>query len=340
MAVLPTIVKSWVQLLTTGTPGVRLVFSTLLDSSQQVAFRLKDFLVSGSTAATKYTVLWTSSGGTGPTNSADHTDRITSAATWTPRATVAAASQAWYVLTGGLGEQILITFQGATDDIFRISFSPGGLFVLAGTTNQQPTATDEQLMYNGNTVVGNVASTDRILHIWARNDAKGFRFVVYRAGLLVSPAIFIEEFVSSVVLPAVLTPPVCGGVVTGSILPSQAFLAPILNTIIIVVRTTVSSTGFNAMCSFGGEAGSGGAPAFSTYITTTDLQAGAFAPYPFSIHTQTTGTKGRVGNLIDMWGVSPTGALAGDGFGTSYQFVMVGQYLMWPNPSNTAPTLS
>jgi hypothetical protein len=318
---------------------VRLVFSSVTDSAQQVAFRLKDFLVSGSTAATKYTVLWTSSGGTGPTNSADHTDRITSAATWTPQASIAAASQAWYVLTGGLGEQILITNQGGSTDIFRISFSPGGLFVLAGTTNQQPTATDEQVIFSATTIVNSAASTDRILHIWARNDAKGFRFLVYRAGVPVSAAIFIEEFVSSVSAPAVLSPAVCGGIIGNQILPSQAFLAPIPNQIFVAARTSVASTGFNASCGFCGEAGVGGFPAFSTYTTLTELQSNAFAPYPFSLHTTTTGTKGRVGNLIDMWGVSPTGAIAGDGFGTSYQFVMVGQYLLWPNPSNVAPLI-
>src|SRR5262245_20319881 len=174
---LPVIQKTWRQLLTAGTPGSRVPFVSVLDTMQQVIFRIKDYLCNSSGATTKYTVLWSSSGGTGPTNANDHTDRLTSPTAWTPPATAATASQAWVVLVGGSGEQILFAFQGATDDVMRVAYSPGGLYTLAATTTNQPTATDEQLVIGGasNSIVNNATSTDRILHLWVRDDGKGFR---------------------------------------------------------------------------------------------------------------------------------------------------------------------
>ncbi len=336
---LPTIVKTWKQLLTTGTPGSRITFVSVLDTMQNFAFKLKDGLIGGLGATTDYTLKWTSSGGVGPTNSSDNTDRLPNAAAWTPRATVAAASQAWFVVTGAFGEQILVAFQGASDDICRISFSPGGLFVLAGTTTHQPTATDEQVVLSVTSVVNSTASGDRILHIWARDDAKGFRVAIFRSGAVTAPIFGVEEFTSGATAPAVITPPLMGFAwSSGNIATSNLHGTFSGNARGCVIRTTVSSVAFNAQCEFMTECNSVQS-AIDRYTFQPELQGAGYAPYLFGIHSNTTGTRGRAGNPIDWWGVGPAGFAAGDGFGTSYQFVHLGAFL-WPNPSNVAPTIA
>lgn len=336
---LPTIAKTWKQLLTAGTPGKRVTFVSVLDTMQNFAFELYTFLTAGSGAGTLYSHVWSCSGGTGPTNSSDHTVRITSAASWTPRATVAGASQAWFVLSGALGEQILVTFQGASDDICRISFSPSGAFALAGTTNQQPTATDEQVVMSATTIVNSTASADRILHFWARDDAKGFRVAIYRSSVLAAAIWGIEEFTSGVTTPASVSVALWGFAFSSGNTAASAlhggFAASSRGG---VIRTTVSSVGFNAQVYLQTESDNGGNSAIALYTFQPELQGSGYAPYLFGIHTATTGTRGRAGNPIDWWGCSPASVAQGDGFGTSYQFIQEGAFL-WPNPSNTAPTI-
>lgn len=337
---LPTIVKTWRQLMTAGTPGVRVTFSSVLDTMQQVAFRTKDFLCNSSGATTKYTVLWSSSSGTGPSSASDHTDRITGPASWTPRAATASAPQAWVVLVGGLGEQILLSFQGASDDVMRVEFSPGGSYVLASDTSNPPTAVDEQLVIGGGNVsiVSAATSGDRILHLWARDDAKGVRVALYRSGALAGPIWFIEEFISGCTPPAALKTAVCGGGYAAGLTTAAGLTSSgTVNAGAISVRTLVASTAFNAVCFIGCEGfGTSNAPA--AYTLPPEAQGGGFTPYPLSIHSVTNGSRGRWGNLIDMWIVSPAGMVPGDGFGTSYQFHQVNA-LLWPNPANTPPTI-
>lgn len=343
---LPTIQKTWRQLLTGANPGGRVPFVSVLDTMQQVAFRIKDFLCNSSGATTRYTVLWSASSGTGPTSASDHTDRIGSAASWTPRATSAAASQAWVVLVGAMGEQILLAFQGNTDDVMRVAFSPGGQYQLAATTSNQPTAADEQLVVGGTTssIVNSATSGDRILQLWVRDDGKGFRVALYRTSALAGPVWFIEEFATGCTPPAAVTPAVCGGgYVPGQLTANNITALPAVNTSAIVIRTTVASAPFNALCSMGCEGF--GAPATpnnlsapAQYVTPPEAQGLGFAPYPLSIHSTTTGTRGRWGNLIDMWLLQPSGLAVGDGFGASYQFHQVNA-LLWPNPANQAPII-
>ncbi len=348
----PAYAKTWKQLLTAGVPGQRLAFTaTVLDSSQQFAFRLKDYLVNGN-ATTKYTVKWTCTGVTGPTNAADSTDRITSSATWITRATVAAAAQAFWVLTGQFGEQIMLCFQGASDDIMRISFSPGGLFVLAGTTTNQPTATDEQVILSATSIVGSTASADRVLQCWMRDDGKGFRAAVYRSSVLTCPIFWIEEFTpgwaTGANISVSVTPAIYGGAIaTVSLIAGVivgAFSANGSSTPGLLMRTTVSGAGFNAQCSFCAENGatSNALVAISGQTVTQEAQGGTFAPYPLGIITTTAGTKGRWGNVIDMYIVNPSGILAGNGFGTAFEWVHLAAsgVVIWPNPSQQPPTIA
>jgi hypothetical protein len=414
MTTLPAITRTWKQLLTTGVPGQRISFVSVLDAMQNTLYGLKNFLVSTSGATTKYQVVWTASGGTGPANSADSTDRWSGAAAITPRATVAAASQAWclllagnaqpvwtintvyaqgtYVTNGGnvyicrtagtsagsggptttaadivdntahwqflqvgTGQtQILLAFQGASDDICRISFSPGALFVLAGTTNNQPTATDEQVFLSATTIVNATASADRILHVWASDDAHAFRALVMRSSVVVSPAFGVEDFQAGVTsFPvngsasvATLPRATWGFAFVNSLMTAAQITAAAYSTTAGsnyggLVRALVSSSFFSCSTLLGGEASGLGAGDHSFFTFQPELQGGAgYIPWPLGMVTNTAGARGRLGNPVDWWAVSPSGGVVGDGLGASYQFWQVGTSVIWPNPSNAAPTLT
>lgn len=420
-AALPTITRTWKQLLVSTVPGARITYVSVLDAMQQTLYGLKNFLVSGSGATTKYGVVWSASGGTGPANSADATDRWTSASTITPRSATAGASQAWIVLLAGNARaawvannlytagdyvtnggnvyicrggvvsgtpqltgtsassggptgttaditdnvahwqflqagtgatQILIAFQGASDDIARISFSPGALFTLAGTTNQQPTATDEQVIVSGTTIVATTTSGDRILHVWASDDAHAFRCVVLRSGAFTGPAFGVEDFQRGVTSFPVLGNGYVAAMPTAvwgfsfNATPMSTLIGSYSNTAGSncggLTRSLVSGSSFSNTCNVGIEAtGAGGSfqSALAYYSFAPELQASLFSPYPMSLHSNLAGARGRLGNLIDWWALAPSGYAVGDGFGSSYQFWQV-QGALWPNPSNTAPTIA
>lgn len=132
--------------------------------------------------AAGWTMKFSSDGSTGPSGPTDTTDRWTSAATCQTRATIAGASQSWAVLQNATGLQLLFTFQGASDDIARVSMSQGGLFLLASPSTQQPTATDEVLATTGSSVINATASADRVMSIGC--TSKDWWCSTYRAGAI------------------------------------------------------------------------------------------------------------------------------------------------------------
>lgn len=161
--------------------NVRQAFTTLVGVMGWFAYENKTRML-----LNNWTVKFTCDGTTGPSSGADTTDRITSAATFATRATIAGAAQAWYVLQNLDGVQLLITYQGATDDIARIAFSPGGLYVPAGTATFQPTATDEVVMSTGSTIINVTASLDRVMSIFCAADSTAWRFGLWRNNTTIS----------------------------------------------------------------------------------------------------------------------------------------------------------
>jgi hypothetical protein len=156
-------------------PNVRNAYTTLADMAGWYIYQNHAWLISHG-----WTVKWTSDGVTGPASAADHTDRIVSNAAASVRAAVAAAPQSYTVLTNADGVDFMFTFQGATDDVIRISYSIGGLFTLAGTTTHQPTATDETVFCQGNSVVNGTAGLDRVMTIWAADDGTAWTNLLWR----------------------------------------------------------------------------------------------------------------------------------------------------------------
>jgi hypothetical protein len=135
-----------------------------------------------------------------PSGPTDTTDRWTSIATASIRGTAAGTAQSYAVLQNADGLQILFAYQGAGlsptgDDIGRISYSPGGLFVLASPSTNQPTATDEVVTSAANSLVNATASQDRVLHIWTTTDTKHWSCLLARGGNI-QTAIGVERVIS------------------------------------------------------------------------------------------------------------------------------------------------
>lgn len=181
----PILTKAW-----TISPNLRRPFASLADSTGWFFYENKTKML-----AAGWTVKFTSDGTTGPSGSGDTTDRWLSIANASTRGASAATPQSYAVLQNADGLQVMFAFQGATDDVGRITYSPGGLFILAGTTTHQPTATDEVTTSVGSSLVNAATSQDRVLHIWVTTDTKQWSCLLARGGNI-QTAIGIERVIS------------------------------------------------------------------------------------------------------------------------------------------------
>jgi hypothetical protein len=332
---LPTKLLNWNGIL----PNQRITFVSLIDTMQNYLYGIKTHHLAHGT-----TTLWSASGGTGPTNAADHTDRWSSAATVTPRATIAAASQGWWIGTRPDGAQIKLCFQGASDDIAKISFSPGALFALAGTTNNEPTATDEQVISSGQTLIGSTASADRVWHGWCDSTGNNYRYVIFRSNQIVGVMWGMETFTNLTVSPCVISPAIRGFFIAGnnsaaSNYISTAFSTSTNNSTGSVIRTVISSVGFNAQCAWGAEELGGSV----TALDGVNCEVNGNAPLirTIGISSLTAGTRGKVGNCIDYWitqdsqlsGVTTTGK----DFIQIHTSATASTGALWPWDSSTTP---
>lgn len=171
----PITTKLW-----TVTPNKRNAYVSLVDMTSWCLYENKLAMI-----AAGWTVKFSSNGVTGPANGADTTDRWLARANAGVRATIAGAAQSWIVLQNVDSVQVLLAFQGATDDIARITFSPRGLYTLAGTTTFQPTASDEVTSSSATTIINATTSADRVMTIWCSNDTRNWSFILFRASAIV-----------------------------------------------------------------------------------------------------------------------------------------------------------
>jgi hypothetical protein len=256
---------------------------------------------------------------------------------------------AWQYMQAGTGApQYLIAYQGASADVFRISVSPAALFTLAGTSNNQPTATDEQVICSATSIVNATASADRILHLWASDDGNAWRMVVLRSGAMAGPLVGGETVQDTVAQfpvngsSAVATLP-CNS--WGFSISSTTLSSPNLtsgysaNSAGGLIRALVSGTFYSCQCTMETMMFAGVA-SYQEYTFQPELAGGGFLPWPLRLETvNATGARGPVGNLIDWWACAPSGRTLGDGFGPAYQWWQLNDMLM-PNPSAQAPILS
>ncbi len=155
-------------------------FVSLNDSASYFIFQNFTAMTAGGA-----TIKWTCDGVTGPTGAGDTTNRLLTKANCTVQGAAAGNAQCYFVVTNSDGLQLAIFYQGATSDIIRVAYSPGGLYTLASPTTQQPTATDE-VVVSASSVIGATASADRVLQIWTTTGCKNWSCAVFRQNAIVN----------------------------------------------------------------------------------------------------------------------------------------------------------
>jgi hypothetical protein len=206
----------------------------------------------------------------------------------------------WMVLTDGNGADICLSFVGATGDIARISFSPSGAYVAAGTATFTPTATDEQVLFTGVSLITNSTVNDRIVNIWTDSEAKLMRVCTYVAGAL-ADGNWGVELVNANRVTISYSPAVWGFafITTQFAMTSSGFFAAFLaNSRGGYAR--INGTTVNIF--MGAEAFGGGSYILFNSTTKPELQKGiGQAMFPILIGTATTNRQGPIGNVYDWW---------------------------------------
>lgn len=318
---LPTVTQTW-----SFSINNRHTFDTVLATMQDFAFKFKGFL--------KTTLGLTVKGScTAGTGAMDATDRWTVLTDVTPQGANAASSQAWFVLTDANGADFLLAFQGASNDIFKFSMSPGGLFVAAGTPANQPTATDECSIVSATTIVNATASADRLYHFLGTTDKKMFRAIVHRSGAGIS-MVGQERFTTAVVSPTTCSPAVWGFFYNVFTFGGGA------NTIMGAGSTTGggiarvhAAQDLNITIGGGGKVfgAIGGTTGTFFGVEKADLQGGnGELILPVTLTSATASGQGKLGKRFDWWAALSNASgtpVQGDMFGTN-QFAAVGAHVM------------
>lgn len=185
----PQLTKNW-----NIAPNLRRPYTSMADQVGWCFYENKTKML-----AAGWTVKWSSNGTDGPTGPGNTIDRWSSIANIATRGTASATAQSWIVLQNTDGLQVLLAYQGATADVARITYSPGGLFVPQGYSapqfNYQPTATDETYCLTGGSLVEPSTSQDRVMTIWTTTDSTQWSFVISRSDVIVN-AIGVEKVIS------------------------------------------------------------------------------------------------------------------------------------------------
>lgn len=322
---LPSIVKTW-----SISTNNRIVFVSLNDTMANYLLGVKNFLKNTG----GYTVKGSSNG---TTAAMDGTDRWITSANAATRNSASGAAQSWFVFTDGNGCDLLLTYQGSTDDVARISYSIGGLFVAAGTAVNQPTATDEAVISSAISLINNTTSLDRIWFGWVDSTKKLCRFQISRNGAFTG-IVWGLELTSPVISGAVVvwTPAVWGfgaAAATSNI---------VLGNVSGVARVTAGSAGTTCSIKYGIEVFGN---SFTTWGNTKlELQGGKEYPaFPISIASVTTGARGKFANLFDTWLGRTTGGDEGTVYGQGTHIGVSGLHngtgsTLWPW-NNTSPVL-
>lgn len=328
---LPTVQKTW-----SISASNRVTYVSLNDTVASILYGVKNYLVT--TGA--YTVKYTCDGTTGPTSGSDHTDRWASKANCTTRFNGSAGAQSFVVLTDGNGCDILITYAGATDDIFKVSFSPSGVFTPAGTANQQPTATDQQDFVPG-TVSSILATTsgDRLWSCWVDSQNKLFRVAIARAGSWVGLIWGVELVASRVSGGVSFSPAVWGFNYTPANMTAGSAIGFGATNYSVNVRGGLAkANSTNIQCLGGLEYFGGDAAQWGN--VKTELQGSTGYPiFPLSVGSITAGAQGPVGDLYDWWLGRTTSVSHGDVYGSN-QFACMGPGIFWPWTGVAAPVMT
>lgn len=249
---------------------------------------------------------------------------------WSSTAAVRGANtttaQSWIVITHANGAQTLFAYTGGTDDIARISGSPGGLFILAGTATFAPTATDEVVGITGVTLINSTASANRVANYQVDTAHNGWRMFMFRSSVLAAALLWGELFDPTYLIsPASCAVPVWWGTMNTSSTsqaggPQGAFSASSLggSTRMVVsgVPLTVNLGGTSKILSGG----------FNNETNVAnELNGGGFMDRAIGLCSTTTSARGDVGKRFD-WRVTAELKACGEKSGDS----------LWINLNNTS----
>ncbi len=284
---------------------------------------------------------------TGVAAAMDGVNRWATAANALVRAANTTTANSWIVLTDGNGCNVCLSYVGASDDVCRISFSPSGVYVAAGTATFTPTATDEVLLTAGGTIIdATAAGTARTYFGWVDSQAKMCRNLLSlnSTGSPAGTTWGVELFDSSL-QSQVISPSVWGFAFDATNFTyGQSFSAGISGAAVTGTRggrcranaTTINLNGAPIVF-FGATAG-----AFVN--VNTELQGTNGYPIwgPWRLGSPTATMTGVAGVLIDWWGCRNANAVATCNLGDtldSKNYMVVGLQggIMWPWDGATTP---
>lgn len=237
----------------------------------------------------------------GVTAAMDGVNRCTLAAGFAVRATIAGAAQSWIVVSDGT-VQIKFTYKGASDDIATVAFSPGSLYVVAGTATFEPTATDERLIITTTSIIGSTASGNRVFHVWIDSTHRLWRTAIMSAGTLCGPLLWCELFDVIAISPVVIPIPVWGGAQDKANLQSIGSLCSAFqaNSCGGVGKVTLSGT--PTLVSYGGTYETFNNNAANDDGVNAAAQGGVPILRPIGLAFSTIGgIVGKAGNRIDWY---------------------------------------
>ncbi len=324
MSALPTFLKTWDFQASLPKVNVSIPYVSLNDVMATFLYGIKNHAVTDLGAT-----VWGSCDGT----TGDATDRWASKANVTTRGATTGNANSWIVIVYA-GVQWLISYVGATDDLATIAYSPGSLYVLAGTPTFTPTATDQCVISTGVTIIDPTTSAARVYHVLGTTDRTVMRIFLHRAGVLIR-SLFLERITEG--------PNIASGFVFGG------------NSTIAATVVTSNTTGVQSG-TWGGGAGAtnsavgfvAGAPravnggcmtsngvVANTLSNPTEVN-GAEPIFPLTLWCNTASMNAWLGTRFDAFsalaGANVTGATLDD-LGTATRIALLGGMFFspWPN---------
>lgn len=307
---LPVKQKTWTIL-----ANQRITYVSLVQVQRDYMFGMKAFLL-----AHGYVTKGSCDGTTG---AMDGADRWVTAANAGVRGATTGTANSWWCGTDLNGCNILLSFVGATDDVARFSFSPGGLYVAAGTPNQTPTATDEQVICSATSTIGTNTSLDRIWSGWVDSTGKLCRFAMFRNSVMIGLAWGVE-LIASVVSGVTFTPAVWGfcysvaGYTANNV--AGAYSANVCGGL---ARLNATNGQFGGSLEIFNNA-----PATLGTVQASAQGGVGYYLRPLGVAGVTASADGKIGNRYDWWMGRTSGTADGDVYGAN-EFIQFGTFV-WP----------
>ncbi len=285
----------------------------------------------------------------GTTAAMDGNNRWAAIADGSTRGANTTSAQSWMVLTDGNGCDICLSYTGGADTHARVAYSPGGLYVAAGTVTHTPTATDELALTasGGQSFIGAaLVAVPRQLFGWVDSEAKMCRFLCSNNSNTAASLVWGVEVLDTSLQDRTIAPSVWGFAYDGSAGEFNSGQGSSSGVQGVFVQGTrggrMRANGISIGVNGGALAFAGNPSLWQNVLT--DLQGGAGYPMwgPFRVGGSTTNMSGIAGQLFDWWTArnANNSALAACGDTMDNKnFMLVGTpgSLAWPWDGLTTP---